>query len=155
MNYAYSIEKFSESYADFEPLYRMHHAETMDRLTRDGIPGYPFNPRLDAYAAANERGDYILFTVRADGAPVGYAGIFVVKSMHSQELIAREDTIYVHPAHRNGTGARLAKKIISALRAAGVTRFDITAMTDERSVKLWERLGFRRVAPQMSLFYKD
>lgn len=153
MTYTFGVERYADVQEEFDALFRRHYAEMTARLEAEGHTVSPYAPRVDAYAAANDAGDMTFFTVRKDGAPVGYSSIYVMRSMHNGDLIAREDTIYVHPDHRNGIGRRLAKGIIEALRRAGVKRMSITATTDPRATKLWERIGFKPTAQQMTYYF--
>jgi ribosomal protein S18 acetylase RimI-like enzyme len=68
-------------------------------------------------------------------------------------MIASEDTIYLLPDHRNGVGRRLAKHILADLRERGVKRLSVTAVTDLRVAKLWERMGFRHTAHAMTYVF--
>lgn len=150
MTYTFAVEKFEDTYAEIEPLYRQHYGEMQQRLAVLGvdIPGY--NPRLDVYLASAARGDLLHFVVRCDGVAVGYSNVYVFADMHNQQLSAQEDTIYVDPKHRNGIGRKLTKMILEALRGGGVKKATMTAQTDPRAVNLWKRLGFKHTAHQMT-----
>lgn len=153
VNYAFGIERYADVEPEFDPLFRRHYAEMTDRLASEGHVVSPYAPRKDAYADANDRGDMLFFTVRCDGKPVGYASVYVSLSMHNGDLIATEDTIYIHPDHRNGIGRVLTKSILQALGAAGVKSATITAATDPRATKLWQRIGFKPTAQQMTYYF--
>lgn len=153
MTYAFGVERYADVQAEFDSLFRRHYAEMKARLEAEGHEVSPYAPRRDAYAAANDNGDMVFFTVRKDGEPVGYSSIYVTRSMHNGDLVAHEDTIYIHPDHRNGIGRKLAKMILGALGKAGVKRMSITATTDPRAAKLWERIGFKPTALQMTYYF--
>jgi GNAT superfamily N-acetyltransferase len=70
--------------------------------------------------------------------------------MHNQDLIAKEDTVFVLKEHRNGIGKKLVKFVIEELRGRGVKRLNVSAMTDLRVAKLWKRMGFKEAATQMT-----
>lgn len=151
MTYAFGVERWADVYPEFEPLLRRHYEEMAARLAAEGHDASsPFAPRVDAYGEANDSGRMVFFTIRADGSPVGYAIIYVSQSMHNGDLVAHEDAIYVLPEHRNGIGRKLIRRIIAALREAGVKRVSMAATTDPRAEKLWRRLGFKPVAMQMT-----
>lgn len=137
-----------------EALYRRHYAEMTDRLEKSGIHYSPFNPRLDVYFAHADRGDLLHFVVRDDGAAIGYSNIYLTNDMHNRDLIAREDTIYIVPEHRNGVGRKLSRLILSVLNEKGVKRLSVSAMTDLRVAKLWERMGFKHTAHQMTYTFE-
>jgi GNAT superfamily N-acetyltransferase len=149
MTYTFAQESFVETYRDIEPLYREHYAEMCARLTADGLNCSPYNPRLDQYVAAAERGDLLTFIARHDGVPVGYINVYVTNDMHNHDRIAQEDTIFVTKAHRNGLGKKLVKFGLDQLRARGVKHLNVAALTDLRVEKLWARMGFKPVATQM------
>lgn len=151
MKYVFYAEGFDESYPDLEPLYRMHYQEMADRLKEDcGLEISPYNPRLDQYSAASRNGTLLTFVVRCEGQAVGYANVYVVRDMHNQDLIAREDTVFIVPDHRNGVGKQLVKVVLNTLKEMGVQRVNVTAMTDLRVAKLWKRMGFKETAVQMT-----
>ena len=150
MNYRFMLENGAENKHELEPLYRRHYAEMQERLAREGIEVAPFSPRWDMYDRAWQGGYLLNFVVRADGEPVGYSNIYLTSDMHNGELIAREDTIYVLPEHRNGIGRKLSKAILGHLRSRGVKRLHVQALTDLRVAKLWERMGFKHTAHAMT-----
>lgn len=87
-----------------------------------GFPRHePFNPSYTRYRAANEQGYFFVFTARDAGRLVGYFGVYVTPSMHSQLLTAQEDTFFLHPDYRKGTNAiRFIKHIETQLTKMGV-----------------------------------
>lgn len=81
----------------------------------------PFNPSYTRYRTANEQGYFFVFTARDTGKLIGYFGIYVTPSMHSQLLTAQEDTFFIHPDYRDGFNAiRFIKYVERALAKAGV-----------------------------------
>lgn len=147
--YSFARENLIETYKEIEPLYREHYAEMCERLTSQGLVCSPYNPRLDQYFAAAERGDLLTFIVRKDGEAVGYMNVYVTNDMHNHDKIAQEDTIFIVKAHRNGLGRKFVKFGLEELRQRGVKHLNVSAMTDLRVAKLWERMGFKPVATQM------
>lgn len=155
MSYEFGIEKVADALADFDPLARMHYAEMKARLEGEGHVVSDYDPQIEEYIRFNEMGYLTLFTVRDDGNPVGYAMVYVSEDMHNRDLVAKEDTLYIHPDHRNGLGKRFVQKILAALRDAGVKRVDVTVTTDPRVAMLWRRIGFKDTAPQMSYYLQE
>lgn len=151
--YTISRESFTAAWREIEPLARMHFEETRARFAAEGMPMGPFNPRLDIYEKADQGGYLFTFVVRLDGRAVGHSTVYIQTDMHNRETIAREDTIYVHPDHRNGVGRRLTKHILEFLKSQGVVRATIDARTDPRAVALWRRLGFKPVAEVMMITF--
>lgn len=151
--YSFSIVNGREWHDRLEPLYRQHYAEMQARLERDGVPIGPYNPKVADYHASMDSGLMKTFIVQKNEQVVGYSNIWVLPDMHNQQLIASEDTIYMLPEHRNGTGRKFARVILDHLRSLGVRRMSITSVTDVRAEKLWQRLGFRPVAQVMTITF--
>jgi ribosomal protein S18 acetylase RimI-like enzyme len=137
------------NYPEIQPLYWRHYAEMRARLAADGIAIGPCNPRLDQYFEAAAGGWLLNFVVRLDGKPVGYSNVYLTNDMHNGELIAKEDTVYILPEHRNGIGRKLVQHILADLKARGVQRVFISPVTDLRVGKIWKRMGFKAVAELM------
>lgn len=152
--YLFAIENVETTYPEFEPLYRQHYAEMQTRLAEQNIPIADFKPRLTQYFASARDGWFVHYTVRLDGQPVGYGNIYLTSDMHNGELIAQEDTLYILPEHRNGVGKRLVRFALDDLRQRGVKRLNVTAVTDLRVAKLWERMGFRHAAHAMTYVFR-
>ena len=149
MTYAITVEKFSDTYAELEPLYREHYGEMVARLATQGITYSPYNPRLDLYTKSGDEGWLLTFVLRNDGAACGYANVYVTNDMHNNDLIAQEDTVFVLKEHRNGIGKKLVQFVLQELKSRGVKRLTVSAMTDLRVAKLWGRMGFKEAATQM------
>lgn len=149
MSYEINVEKFTDTYLELEPLYRQHYAEMVERLDGQGITYSPYNPRLHEYGAACERGDLITYVLRHDREACGYANVYLTNDMHNGDLISQEDTLFVLKAHRNGVGKKLVQFVLQDLKSRGTKRLMVSAMTDLRVAKLWNRMGFKEAATQM------
>ena len=147
--YSFAVESGVENLTELFPMYAQHYREMKERLEAEGLSVAEFNPRVDEYVKAWLGGYLLNFVVRCDGKAVGYSNIYLTNDMHNSELIAREDTIFVLPEHRNGTGKQFSKFILGELRSRGVKRLHVTALTDLRVAKLWKRMGFQPVASAM------
>lgn len=149
MTYTMARESFEGTYLEIEPLYRLHYGEMCARLEAEGRKCSPYNIRLDQYIIA-ERGGYLhTFILRADGEAVGYINVYTASDMHNRDFIAREDTVFVTKAHRNGIGKKFIQYGLAELDKLGVKCLRVSAMTDLRVEKLWARMGFKREAVQM------
>jgi len=154
-DYIIQQEDGKRNYPEFEPLYRAHYAEMCERLAGDGIDMPPYNPRLDRYFEANEGGWLLHYTVRLNEEAVGYSNIWLTQDAHNQQLIAKEDTIYVRPDHRKGVGKALVRTILGDLKGRGVKRVLISPVTDLRVGKIWQRMGFKPVAEIMQYSFEE
>lgn len=150
MNYTYSIENFHDIWQEFEPLFRAHYSEMLERLSGQGFQFSPFNWRLDEYLKASRAGYLIMYIARLDGAPVGHCAVYITNDMHNQDLIAQEDALFISKEHRKGIGKNLVKFGLLDLRNRGVKRLNVSAMTDLRVAKLWERMGFKHTCANMT-----
>ena len=149
MPYSFAIERGEQTLPEIVGLYRQHYGEMQDRLRSEGVTIGDYNPRWDEYIKAWCGGWLINYIVRLDGCAVGYSNVYITQDMHNGETIAQEDTIYMLPEHRNGTGRKFVKFILADLQARGVKRAFVTTQTDLRTGLLCKRLGFRDVATQL------
>lgn len=149
MSYDITIERFTDTYLELEPLYRQHYSEMVERLASQGIEYSPYNPRLHEYGEACKRGDLINYVLRQNGVACGYANVYVTNDMHNGDLISQEDTLFVLKDHRNGVGKKIVQFVLEDLKSRGVKRLMVSAMTDLRVAKLWGRMGFKEAATQM------
>lgn len=148
--YSVELADFRDSYQRVEKLYREHYAEMSLRLESIGVATSPFNPRLDQYFAASDRGDLKNFILRCDGEDVGYCNIYITRDMHNHDLIAQEDALFVTKSHRNGVGKKFVRFILESLRLMGCKSLQVSAKTDTRTALLWARMGFKETAREMT-----
>lgn len=149
MTYEIGLERGDENWFELEPNYRAHYAETKARLKSDGLSIGDYAPRLEQYFQYFREGWLLNYVARHDGKPVGHANVYVTNDMHNGERIAVEDMIYVVPEHRNGLGKKITRFVLDDLKQRGVKRAMISARTDWRAEKLWQRMGFRKNSVQM------
>lgn len=150
MTYNFHLIHVRDWYPALEPLFRGHYREMQDRFARDGVELDDYDPRLEEYFAAADRGEYLTFIVLENETLIGYCSIWVVRNMHCKsELIATEDALYAIPERRKGVGKPLVKFVLDHLRSLGVKRATITPVTDLRVGKVWRRMGFVPVAELM------
>jgi ribosomal protein S18 acetylase RimI-like enzyme len=147
--YVFGMENAEETCEEFFQLYTLHYNEMRLKLEIEGVKIPPFKPRLEAYYQGARTGNLLHFTVRHEGQAVGYCNCWLTLDAHNSQLIAREDTVYIFPGHRNGVGAKLVMFGLAELKRRGVKRLHVHAATDPRVVKLWERQGFKPVGMAM------
>lgn len=110
------LERVASCWDEVDALARLHWAGTQGYRRHE-----PYNPDKDRYILFNDLGFFHLITVRDEAQLVGYFGVYLTKSMHSQIPMAVEDTFFIHPAYRHGTRAiRVIKFIERHLAANGV-----------------------------------
>ena len=93
-------EQVRDCWEEVYPLAADHHKSSENYKRHE-----PFNPLRERYERYNDAGMFHLLTARDHGQLVGYFGVYIMESMHSQLPIAREDTFYLAPSHRKGTNA--------------------------------------------------
>ena len=153
MTYRIGLERGDLNYPELEENYRRHYAEMTERLRKDGIEVGPYNPRLKEYFNAFSGGWLLNYVARFNGLPVGHCNVYLTNDMHNGDLIAQEDVLYVVPEHRNGLGRKLVKHVLDDLRARGVKRASVLALTDLRVANVWRRMGFKDAAQMMTFTF--
>lgn len=110
----------------------------------------PFAPSLERYLEYERIDWYALFTARDNGVLVGNLGVYFTPSMHTQELIATEDTLFLLPWYRRGRNAvRFLQFAEAECVRRGVVEIAITAK-DDKVGRLLQHLDYRQVAVQYS-----
>lgn len=116
MRVDYAIEPLSRCWQECLVLAQEHWQET-ERYRH----GQSFNPNTPLYFEYEARGQFIMGTARDMGQLVGFAGMYVVPSAHTQQLIATEDTVFILPSHRKGrVGLAFVKFLERACEQRGV-----------------------------------
>lgn len=126
---AFHVERVADCWDEVYALAKLHHDGTQSYRRHE-----PFLPSRDRYVSYNELGYFHLITARSDGKLVGYFGVYITPSMHSQLLMATEDTFFIHPDYRQGRLAiRMLKYIESYCRNAGVHELLFSCEQDNTS----------------------
>lgn len=152
MSLKFAIEKLPPIWPDIMRLASAHWMET------EGYRhGQEFAPDAARYFAFNEMEAfggpfYTMFTARDGGRMVGYAGLYVTSSMHSQKPIATEDTWFLEKDYRKGRNALEFYKFIEAdCRRRGVVEIGVTTkLTHPSAARIVEYLGYEEVSRQYS-----
>lgn len=112
--------------------------------------GQPFAPSFDRYNQYDEGGWYFEATIRDEGRLVGYCGMYLFPSMHSQQPIATEDSLFILPEYRKGRNAiRFIKFLEDECRKRGAVEVTITAK-NAKVAKILEYLGYPQVGTHHS-----
>jgi hypothetical protein len=151
--YIYRIEPFPQVLPELLGLHALHFAETERYRHHQGLA-----PDYDAMRIDWLRGALLQFTVRHqdDGALVGNLRLYVRKSRHTGALVATEDTLFMHPDHRQGLKSiTLLRYAEQCLRRLGVVevRADSKLAAQRPNGKhsassLMRRLGYEPVSIQ-------
>jgi predicted GNAT family acetyltransferase len=110
--------------------------------------GQGFNPDVKRYAQLQDMGMYFHFCGRDNGKLVASAGIYITPSMHSQRLIAQEDTFYMLPEYR-GRGRNIIRFVEFTERFArskGAAQFLLTTpITNTASERVVAHMGYTQI----------
>lgn len=143
----FAVERIEAIKNELHVLHAMHWAETERHQTEE------MNPDYDGFISRERAGQLIQFTVRDLGKLVGHVRMYVYKSMHTQQLEAKEDVFYLKPEARQGFKAiRLWQYVESCLKQIGVTAITTDSKLVNRVGKLNEYLGYKHVG---NIFYKS
>ena len=113
----------------------------------------PFNPSFDRYQHYNQSGFFQLLTARNQGELVGYFGVYLSHSMHSQHLMMTEDTFFLRQDYRGGRNAlRFLHFIEAKAHEWGVHEimFSCEIDNDTGIQKLLDYLHYQPVIQQFS-----
>jgi GNAT superfamily N-acetyltransferase len=138
----FAVEPLGEAWGEMITLASQHWHETQEYRHNQ-----PFAPSFDRYNQYAQSGWFLQFTVRDEGRMVGYGGVYLVPSMHTQVLIAQEDTWYLLPAYRKGwTAMKFFKFMEAECRKRGARQVNLTVPEGIGTGVLCERMGYRKVA---------
>lgn len=98
-------ERIADMEDELRALHEQHYNETETLYL-----SVPFDPDYERYKEVEERGQFVVFTVRILGVMVGYLQYYVFRDMHSQHTYqAREDALFLTKEHR---GRNLAPMLL-------------------------------------------
>lgn len=142
----FAIEPISSIWDEKVACARNHWSETSM-----GKSGEVLNPLLSRYEQYEKLGWYKEFVARHDGEFAGFCGMYLVPSMHTQEMLATEDIIYIKPEYRNGrNGLRFYQYIEDEMRRLGASKVMLTAPPDSVANRILIRMGCQHSANQYS-----
>lgn len=146
MSLVFNVEPLRTSWNEMIELASQHWKETENYRHNQ-----TFCPSFERYNQYDESGWLLHFTARHEGRMVGYAIMYVVPSMHTQQLIATEDTWFLLPEHRKGRNAiEFYKFVESVCRTRGVVEIGMTAKLTNGAGRILEYLGYKIVSQQYS-----
>jgi GNAT superfamily N-acetyltransferase len=149
-NYTFHIERFDQTYAEMEPLYRQHFAEWKKHRAKAGVDTGNFQLDTEGYFAYAASGQLVTYVARFKGKAVGYLSIYFSRDHRTGEMVASDDSLFVAPGHRNGLGSRLVRFAIGQATKVGAARILINAGGDARVASLLRRIGFKQTAIEMT-----
>lgn len=150
MSLRFAVEPMTLCWREVDVLAQQHWLETEEYRH-----GQRYNPDWKRYFSGAQGGWYFMCTARpwdsceVKTPMVGYAGMWAMPSMHTQQTIASEDTFFLLPEYRKGWNAiRFLKFIESECLRRGAVEI---SWTDKKGKgALLKRLGYSVVATQWS-----
>lgn len=99
-------------------------------------------PDWGLYQRLAELGLLVIFTIREEGALVGYVIVNIYQSPHHCKLkVANGDTIYVVPKYRGQTAA-LIRKLLAELKSMKVTNMGWAVSANGPVYAMLKKFGF-------------
>lgn len=142
--YLFAVERFDSVRDELHGLHEMHWAET--ERYRHAVE---MNPDYAGMARAERAGRMLQFTVRYDGHLVGNLRAYITTSMHTQQLMAREDTIFIHPEHRlPWLAVKFTRYALDCLKSIGVVEVVADVKLSNGADALLRRVMGKPVAMQ-------
>jgi hypothetical protein len=141
----FAVEPLAACWNEVMELAAQHYEET------EGYHrGQPFAPRFERYEEYDKAGWFFMATARDEGLLVGNAGFYVTPSMHSQLLIATEDTVFLTPAARKGrNGIRFVQFVEAECVQRGATEIGMTAkFANKAAGRILEYLKYQPTSMQ-------
>ena len=138
----FAIEPLSICWDEMVALAEGHWQETEAHHHSQG-----FNPKRERYEQYEQSGWFFEFVVRDAGRMVGFSGMYLVPSMHSQAWIATEDTWYLVPEYRGKgrTIIRFYDFIEAELARRGAVEINMSVPILGPAGRLLEHLDYQPV----------
>jgi hypothetical protein len=142
----FAIEPLSTCWNEMITLAHQHWNETQQYRHSQ-----PFCPSFERYNQYDKAGWFLQFTARDNGKMVGYAGLYLTPSMHTQQLICTEDTWYLLPEYRKGWNAiKFYRFMERECIKRGVVEICLTVPHSTGVSPIHKYLGFEKVSDQFS-----
>lgn len=142
----FAIEPLASIWDEMISCAQQHWLETSMHADGDVL-----DARLERYEAYERAGWYVECVARHDGEFAGFCGMYLVPSMHTQELLATEDILYIKPEYRHGrNGFRFYQYIEDEMRRLGAKKIMLTAPPESVANRILQNLGCKLTAHQYS-----
>lgn len=140
----FAEEFFPDAWPEFMRLAVRHWCETEMYRAGEGM-----NPDEERYTNFNHHGMYRFFSVRSKGRMVGYCGMYVMRSMHTQKTVATEDAWFLLPEFRKGRNAiRFYQYVERQMKDAGAQRITMSTKITNKAGRILTYLGYSHFANQ-------
>jgi len=104
--------------------------------------GQVLDLRLERYEEHEKARVFVTIVARDNGIFAGFCWMYLTPSMHTQELLATEDVLYLKPEYRRGrNGYRLYQFVIDEMRRLGAKHIMVTAPPGSASDRILATMG--------------
>lgn len=149
--FIFARETLEDIIGEMKPLHRFHWSETENH--RHAIP---FNPDYEAFFRYERAGRAVVFTLRKEKRLLGNFSLYLDRSMHTQKLLATEDTLFIMPEARKGrTAARFIAYAERALHQIGVKEIDVSVKLVNKAARFFQIIGYRHTSSGLSKILED
>lgn len=145
--FVFAVERYADCLDELKPLHRAHWLET-EKYRHE----LPLDPDYDGFLRMEMAGRLMLFTIRKDGELVGHTTMKLMRSMHSQTLVANEDSLFLRADQRGNPFVMLSfiRYAADTLFAhADVKEIRVSSKIINKADKLMVRAGFEPFAIQL------
>lgn len=151
-NITFQCERFEDIVDDLKICHAEHYSET--ELYRLGLP---LDPKYAQISELERMGQAVQFTARSEtGELAGNILMYINRSLHTDSMIANEDTLYIKPTYRKGFMAvRFMQFVEDSLRKIGVKEIFTDSKTVNNAHRLVEYLGYKHVANRYAKVFGD
>ncbi len=151
MSLIFAIESLADCWNELVIIHEAHWKETESYRH-----GQPFAPSFERYEQYNKSGWFLMFTARDGEKLVGNAGMYITPSMHTQQIIATEDTWFLLPEYRKGRNAiEFYQFVEDECKKRGVVEICMTTKKTNSAQRILEYLDYELVSYQYSKHLKE
>lgn len=137
--FTFAHEKLEDIIEEMKPLHIEHWKQT--EVHRHSID---FNPDYETFFRYERAGRAVVFTLRKDGRLLGNFSLYITRSVHTQTLMSREDTLFLMPEARKGRAAmRFIEYGEKALEQIGVREINVSVKVINRASRFFQMIGYR------------
>lgn len=143
----------SETVDELRAIHEQHWQETEDY--RHGVG---FNPDYERCIDLENQGKYLLLVAEhtRSHALVGNYGLFIGRSLHTQQLEATEDTLFLSKDHRRGRlGVEFIRYAEDTLRQLGVSEIGVLVKLVNEVGPMIVRMGYAPTGTKYTKILKE
>lgn len=140
--FLFARERMQDILAELMPLHQSHWKETEEH--RHGLE---LKPDYEKFIRHEQAGRCAVFTLRQDGRLLGNFSLYLSQSMHTQTLMATEDTLFLLPEARKGrTAGRFIGYAERALKQLGVREINVSVKLVNKALRYFQIIGYKHVS---------